>query len=128
MYIGSKNAGLYALSTTTGSPNGALLWSYATNGGIVSSPAVVNGIVYFGSNDGYVYALTQSESITITSSPTGSGYVTVDGNAISTPDIFSWAVGSTHTIAANSPVSGGAGTQYVYLSWNDSGAQSHIYT
>jgi glucose dehydrogenase len=35
-----------------------LKWSYATNGPIVlSSPAVVNGVVYVGSDDSNVYAL-----------------------------------------------------------------------
>jgi len=63
--------------------------------------------------------------ITITSSPTGSGFVTVDGLAITTPQTFMWAQGSTHALAANSPVSGGTGVQYVWLSWSDGGAQSH---
>jgi glucose dehydrogenase len=33
-----------------------LKWSYSTGGGISSSPAVVNGVVYVSSNDGNVYA------------------------------------------------------------------------
>jgi FlaG/FlaF family flagellin (archaellin) len=67
-------------------------------------------------------------AITITSSQTGSGFVTVDGNSIATPQIFNWVPGASHTIAALSPVSGPTGTQYVYTSWSDSGAQSHTYT
>jgi len=67
-------------------------------------------------------------AITITSSQTGSGFVTVDGNSIATPQIFNWVPGASHTIAALSPVSGPTGTQYVYTSWSDSGAQSHSYT
>jgi len=45
---------LYALNACTG----ALLWSFATNGE-VSSPAVANGVVYFGSDsaNGKLYAL-----------------------------------------------------------------------
>jgi outer membrane protein assembly factor BamB len=35
----------------------ALDWDYVTGGQILSSPAVVNGIVYIGSIDGYLYAL-----------------------------------------------------------------------
>ena len=38
--------------------NGLLKWSYTTRGGVYSSPAVVNGIVYVGSNDGNVHALS----------------------------------------------------------------------
>jgi outer membrane protein assembly factor BamB len=32
------------------------LWSYATGGAIRSSPAVANGMVYVGSEDGRLYA------------------------------------------------------------------------
>ena len=67
-------------------------------------------------------------SITITSNPTGSGYVTVDSNLVATPAIFNWALGSSHTLQANSPVSGGTGIQYIYTSWSDSGSQTHSYT
>ena len=37
-----------------------LLWSYATSGAVKSSPAVVNGRVYVGSDDGNVYCLNAS--------------------------------------------------------------------
>jgi outer membrane protein assembly factor BamB len=39
------------------SPDGTLKWTFTTGGPIHSSPAVVNGVVYFGSRDGYLYAL-----------------------------------------------------------------------
>ena len=32
-------------------------WKYATGSGVDSSPAVVNGVVYVGSGDGYLYAI-----------------------------------------------------------------------
>jgi len=38
--------------------NGQLLWKYTTGGHIKSSPAVVNGVVYVGSNDGNIYAIS----------------------------------------------------------------------
>jgi eukaryotic-like serine/threonine-protein kinase len=45
---------LYALDAQTGQE----LWNFKTGGNIVSSPVVdANGIVYFGSLDGYLYAL-----------------------------------------------------------------------
>ena len=44
---------LYALKAT----NGSVIWSYATGGQVVSSPTVIDGMVYCGSNDGKVYAL-----------------------------------------------------------------------
>ena len=65
---------------------------------------------------------------TITSSPTGLGFVVIDGTPITTPQVFTWIEGSTHTLAANSPVSGGTGIQYVWLSWSDGGSQSHAIT
>jgi hypothetical protein len=67
-------------------------------------------------------------SITITSSPvTGSGFVNVDDNPITTPITFTWTIGSSHKLEALSPVSGGTGIQYVYTDWSDSGAQTHNY-
>jgi hypothetical protein len=64
---------------------------------------------------------------TVTSSPaTGSGYITVDGAAQAAPYQAWWDSGSSHTIAANSPVTLVSGqSQYIYSSWSDSGAQSH---
>ena len=40
--------------------NGQLVWRYLTGDGVLSSPAVANGVVYVGSNDDYVYALNAS--------------------------------------------------------------------
>jgi hypothetical protein len=37
-------------------------------------------------------------------------------------------IGSTHTIAAVSPIGCGTGCQYVFSAWSDGGAQSHIIT
>jgi len=36
-----------------------LKWSFHTNGEIVSSPAIVDGVIYVGSNDGNLYAIDQ---------------------------------------------------------------------
>jgi outer membrane protein assembly factor BamB len=38
-------------------PDGILVWKFTTGGGVDSSPAVTNGVVYTGSNDKNVYAL-----------------------------------------------------------------------
>jgi len=67
-------------------------------------------------------------SITITSFPEGSGFVKVDDSAIVTPGTFAWIDGETHDLEALSPVSGGSGLQYVWVSWSDGGAQTHTYT
>jgi hypothetical protein len=66
--------------------------------------------------------------ITITSNPTGSGYVTVNGSPVKTSQTFVWVIGSTQTIAAVSPVGCGTGCQYVFTVWSDGGARSHTIT
>ena len=48
----SQDDKVYALNATTGAP----VWSYATKNLVQSSPAVANGVLYVGSNDGKVYA------------------------------------------------------------------------
>ena len=64
---------------------------------------------------------------TVTSFPaTGSGYITVDSVAQSTPYSAWWNSGSTHTIAASSTVTITSGqSRGLYSSWSDSGTQSH---
>ena len=44
---------------------------------------------------------------------------TVDGTAYTAAQTFSWAPGSSHTIATTSPQSGGTGIQYVWSNWSD---------
>jgi hypothetical protein len=66
-------------------------------------------------------------SVTVTTSP-GSLAITVDGTNYTAPQSFNWVVGSSHTIATTSPQSGPAGSQYVFSSWSDGGAQSHSVT
>jgi outer membrane protein assembly factor BamB len=45
--------------TAAGEPiyNPTLLWNYSTGGSVDSSPAIVGGVVYVSSTDGYTYAL-----------------------------------------------------------------------
>ncbi|MFB3915173.1 MAG: kelch repeat-containing protein [Terriglobales bacterium] len=67
-------------------------------------------------------------AITVTTSPANL-QVSIDGGAAQTaPVSANWVPGSTHTIATTSPQSGTAGTQYVWTSWSDGGAQSHPIT
>jgi hypothetical protein len=69
-----------------------------------------------------------SGSVTITTSPSGK-QVNVDGTAYTAPQTFNWTVGSSHTLGvASPPQSGGAGTQYVFSSWNDGGSQTRTIT
>jgi len=52
VYVASIGDTIYAFNASTGQQ----LWSATTGGSIYSSPAVVNGIVYVGSDDGSLYA------------------------------------------------------------------------
>ncbi|HEY3421490.1 MAG TPA: leucine-rich repeat protein [Methanomassiliicoccales archaeon] len=67
-----------------------------------------------------------SVEITITSTPTGAGYVLVDGNPIVTPWTGSWVPGEKHDLVATDSI--GANEQYLFLSWSDTGARAHQYT
>jgi hypothetical protein len=66
--------------------------------------------------------------ITITTSPANL-LVSVDGGtATPAPLVENWTAGSSHTIATTSPQAGGAGVQYVWSSWSDGLAISHMIT
>lgn len=67
-----------------------------------------------------------AQSFTVTTNPPGIP-ITVDGNTLTAPQTFQWAVGSVHTIGTTSPqVSGGA--RGVFANWSDGGALSHTIT
>lgn len=51
VYVGSLDYNLYAFSAATGE----LIWRAPTGRSITSSPAVANGRVYVGSQDGKLY-------------------------------------------------------------------------
>ncbi len=76
---------------------------------------------------------TASKTVTIlvpcaiASSPSGLA-ATVDSTAYTAPQTFYWAPGASHSIGVSSPQTGGTGTQYVFNSWSDGGAQSHSIT
>jgi hypothetical protein len=66
-------------------------------------------------------------TITFQTNPSGLTVI-VDGTSHTTPYQTSWTKGTVHTINTTSPQSGGAGTQYVFSSWSDGGAQEHSVT
>ena len=69
-----------------------------------------------------IYATTLGGKYTIDASPIAL-QVSVDGILYTTPHIFYWAYMSSHTLSVTSPQG-----QYSFLSWSDSGAQSHSVT
>ena len=62
--------------------------------------------------------------VTLQTNPGGLAF-TVDGTTYSSTQNFSWARGSSHTIATTSPQSGGTGVQYLWTNWSDQGLISH---
>jgi hypothetical protein len=70
---------------------------------------------------------TTTAPIAVDTSPAGLA-LTIDGNPFTSPQTFSWVVGSQHTIAVASPQPGSPGMQYAFASWSDAGAISHMIT
>jgi len=72
----------------------------------------------------YSAVLSAPIAVTVQANPPGPSFV-VDGTSYTTAQVFNWAAGSSHTIAATSPQSAGPGAQYVWSNWSDSGGMSH---
>ena len=49
----------------------------------------------------------------------------VDGTTYTSTQTFTWASGSTHTIATTSPQNGAPDVRYVWMNWTGGGAISH---
>src|SRR4030095_9010223 len=62
--------------------------------------------------------------VTVQTNPTGLAF-SVDGSTYSSTETFSWARGSSHTIATTSPQSGATGVRYIWSRWSDNGGISH---
>ena len=61
-------------SPVAGSKTGKLTWSFKTGNYVGGAPAVVNGVVYMGSDDGNVYALNATTGAMLWNFTTG-GFV-----------------------------------------------------
>jgi hypothetical protein len=66
-------------------------------------------------------------SVTITSDPPGL-QVVVDSTTYTTPQTFSWALKSTHTLGVPSGAQTLDGTTFLFGNWNDRGAATHTIT
>jgi outer membrane protein assembly factor BamB len=67
VYVGSDDAGLYALNATTG----MVIWKTITGAAVRSSPAVASGVVFVGSDDKAVYALDAATGAVLWKTTTG---------------------------------------------------------
>ena len=74
---------VYALDAN----NGTKLWNYTTGGMVESSPAVVNGVVYIGSDDGNLYAFGNQ------SAGKWGPWTSLSGQFTASPAAVSWADG-----------------------------------
>ncbi|HEY7335718.1 MAG TPA: putative Ig domain-containing protein [Bryobacteraceae bacterium] len=123
--ISSGTSGYSGTTITAAGSAGAMTINGTANVTFTASGqiALLPGFTASASSGALFKALIQSVQITLNTAPSGLG-LTVDGGACVAPCIFQWAPGSNHTVAAATQ-SGGAGVQYVFSSWSDSGAASH---
>ena len=66
-------------------------------------------------------------AVTVTSNPPGL-QVIVDGTTVTTPQVYTWALNSTHTLNVPAAPQTLGGISYIYGRWNDSTSQSHTIT
>jgi hypothetical protein len=57
---------------------GSTLWSFTGDGGLISAPVVVHGIVYVGSGSGMLYGLNESTGVVVWSTNVGSPFTGPD--------------------------------------------------
>ena len=122
-----EDAGTLSISASANSGYVFDHWSSSTGSitfddySLASTTATIGGAGTITAN----FVVQTTVEITVTSSPAGSGFVKVDGSAITTPQTFDWTPGDIHSLAALSPVAGATGTQYVWTSWSDGYDQTH---
>jgi hypothetical protein len=107
-------------------PNGG--YSFSNWTGNVADPNSANTTVTMSAPQSVTANFTSTPvQVTIGTSPNGLSF-TVDGINYTSSQIFTWNVGSGHTIATTSPQAGAPGTQFVFNNWSDGGAISHGVT
>jgi outer membrane protein assembly factor BamB len=133
---------VYAFNARTGTK----LWNYTTGGYVFSSPAIANGVVYVGSDDGNVYALNARTGAKLWNSTSGgtsspavvNGAVYVGGgsdvyalNATTGAKLWNYATGgyvSSSPAVSNGVVYVGSNDHNVYALNATTGAKLWNYT
>ncbi len=121
------NAGPLSIQATPSTGYSFSSWS-SNNGAITfgtqtaSTTATING-------PGIITAVFSPlpVSVTITSSPIGSGFVLVDGDAFTTPHTYSWIPGQSHTLNAYSEIAVVMGERYLFDAWSDGGDRINTF-
>jgi len=91
-----------------------------TDNALNTSPSASQSIALEGTG-------TATVNATVGTSPAGLAF-SVDGTNYSSPQNFTWTIGSTHTIATTATQTPSAGVQDTFTSWSDGGALSHSVT
>ena len=94
--LATPNNGYYFVSWT-GSDSGGFSGSSATATVTMNGP-ITEDATFAPTNTTVSQANT--EQVTITSNPTIPGSISVDGTLVTTPQIFTWAIGTTHILTA----------------------------
>jgi hypothetical protein len=103
-------------------------WARCLNGCAIGGLTVSNSVVPDYQNDSSTftfYFISNIVPVTVQANLPGAVFL-VDGATCTNANTFNWPPGSSHSLAALSPQSAGAGTQYVWSSWSDGGAMSHL--
>lgn len=139
-------------AAATGKPTPTVQWQVSTNGGgsytdISGATSTTLSFAVSASQNGNLYRAVFTNScttanttpatltvtagtVTVTVSANINGpVVSVDGGGPFTgSQMFTWNLGSIHTLSTTTPQAGGAGTQYAFVAWSDGGAISHAVT
>jgi uncharacterized protein (TIGR03437 family) len=100
--------------------------------GTVSGSQITGRVIHYGSDDCSSFTMvpagggSSGTPITVTTNPPGLS-VTVDGTSFTSPQVFTWSAGGSHTLSVSSPQTL-SGTSYAFASWSDGGAQTHTVT
>jgi Pectate lyase superfamily protein len=103
-------------------------WARCLNGCPSGSLTASNSVVPEFQNDSgtfLFYFVSNIVQVTVQANVAGAAFQ-VDGTTYTNANTFSWTPGLSHSLAAASPQSVGTGTQYVWSSWSDGGAISHL--
>ncbi len=124
---GWMNAGPLSIQATPTAGYAFSSWS-SNNGAITFGSMTASTTATIGGTGTITANFLLPVSVTITSNPTGPGFVLVDGNAITTPQTYSWMPGTSHTLRAYSEITVAAGERYLFDAWSNGGERISTFT
>lgn len=103
-------------------------WAKCINGCPIGSMTVSNSVVPEFQNDSSTFVfnfVSNSVPVTVQADANGAAF-SVDGTIYTNVQTLIWPSGSSHSLATTNPQSAGNGTRYLWTSWSDGGAISHL--